>query len=390
MVNATSLAVTRGTGQRLGENCKEPDIIRSGTNGEFLACQPISDVCYWRIYKYDNSSSTVGNISQEEYKHQPKHSVSHHTPPNTCTVRFRHNSLLHDPDRDELLLFMFDERGDSCNQQYEKGATVWIDCWNSTSMQGSGVATTDITDPKPWNSNHVGQSNRLKPQYIDSCYDTTNDRVIVVFTDQDQSNKTFIMAGTNNGKSSASMSWGTPVELDSSECSSVQCVFDPNQEKVLVSYGDPGDSNKFKWVLCTVNSSNNSVSIGTVFTDTHIWDTSDYNTTERGGPVYDEVRKRYVRFYRKDADMNNGYLFAAKTSSSTTTPGEFIGFSNAVVSSGAAAAIDITGSVNESQSSLTTGSKYYVNNQGGLQTTADNPSRYAGIAASATKIIVKG
>ena len=287
-------------------------------------------------------------------------------------------------------MFTQDEANGSCTMQYDKGQTVWLDIWNSTDFNTTGVASPKITRPKPWNTNHVGMTNRLQARYINSCYDTTNDRVVVVFCDEDQSDKTYIMAGTNNGKSSASISWGTPVELDANECYSVQCVFDPNQEKVLVSYGDPGDSNKFKWVLCTVNSSNNSVSIGTVFTDTHIWDTSDYNSNERGGPVYDAINKRYVRFYRKDADMNNGYLFAAKTSSSTTTPGEFIGFSNAVVSSGAAASIDITGSVNENQSSLTTGSKYYVNNQGGLQTTADNPSRYAGIAASATKIIVKG
>lgn len=385
MVNASSLAITRGNGQTQGENCKEPDIVRSGTSGEFLAVQPIQDVCYWRIYKYDNSSSTVGNISLEDYEHQPRSQGGYSGSGDGCDVRFRHNSLLHDPDRDELLLFMHDERNGSCTMQYEKGATVWIDAWNQTS-----ISQSDITRPQPWNTNHVGMSNRLKANYIHSCYDTTNDRVVVVFTDEDQSNKTYIMAGTNNGKSSASISWGTPVELDANECPSVQCVFDPSQEKVLVSYGDPSDSNKFKWVLCTVNSSNNSVSIGTVFTDTHIWDTSDYNTTERGGPVYDATNKRYVRFYRKDADSNNGYLVVAKTTSASTTAGGFIGFSDAAVSSGNAANIDIVGSVNENQSSLTVGSKYYLQSDGTLGTSADTPSVEAGTAVAATKIIVKG
>jgi len=386
MVNASSLAITRGTGQRQGENFKEPDIIRSGTNGQVLAVGPIQDACYWRIYQYDNSASTVGNLSNTQTAIvQPRSQGGYSGSGDGCDVRFRHNSLLHDPDRDEFLLFMFDERNGSCTMQYDKAATVWVDAWNQTTM-----STSDVTRPQAWNTNHVGMTNRLKALYIDSCYDTTNDRVVVVFVDNDQSDKTFIMAGTNNGKSSASISWGTPVELDANECQSVQCVFDPDQEKVLVSYGDPSDSYKFKWVLCTVNSSNNSVSIGTVFTDTHIWDTSDYNTTERGGPVYDATNKRYVRFYRKDADSNNGYLFAAKTISATTTADKFIGFADAAVSSGNAANIDIVGSVNENQSSLTVGSKYYLQSDGTLGTSADTPSVEAGTAVAATKIIVKG
>lgn len=70
----------------------------------------------------------------------------------------------------------------------------------------------------------------------------------------------------------------------------------------------------------------------------------------------------------------------------------FLGFSAGAYSSGATATIQIVGSIDDAQSGLTTGRRYYVQADGSLETYASVflPDAYAGLATSATKILVKG
>ena len=68
----------------------------------------------------------------------------------------------------------------------------------------------------------------------------------------------------------------------------------------------------------------------------------------------------------------------------------FIGFSDGAYANGATATIQTVGSVDDAQSGLTPGKKYYVKHNATLSTTPDTPSVVAGTALSATKIIIKG
>ena len=66
----------------------------------------------------------------------------------------------------------------------------------------------------------------------------------------------------------------------------------------------------------------------------------------------------------------------------------FVGFSSAGYSDGQTAKINVVGNTT-TQSSLTAGTKYYVNAQGGLATTASSPSVEAGLALSSTKLLIR-
>jgi hypothetical protein len=82
-------------------------------------------------------------------------------------------------------------------------------------------------------------------------------------------------------------------------------------------------------------------------------------------------------------------LSFAKFYSTTLTSTNFLGFSSASYTNGQTATINIIGSSNTGQSGLTPGVGYYVTPSGSLSTLAiDQP--YAGLALSATKILVKG
>tara|TARA_Y100000015_G_C2390854_1_gene90061 strand:- start:746 stop:1687 length:942 start_codon:yes stop_codon:yes gene_type:complete len=74
----------------------------------------------------------------------------------------------------------------------------------------------------------------------------------------------------------------------------------------------------------------------------------------------------------------------------TSNSAAFIGISNAAYANGATATIQTVGSTDDAQSGLTPGSTYYVTPTGTLSTTAGSPSVHAGLALSATKLIIKG
>jgi hypothetical protein len=76
--------------------------------------------------------------------------------------------------------------------------------------------------------------------------------------------------------------------------------------------------------------------------------------------------------------------------STNITSSNVIGFADGTVSSGSAANCLTNGAISTSQSGLTSGNKYYVQNDGTLSTSAASPSVYAGQAVSSTKLIIKG
>ena len=73
---------------------------------------------------------------------------------------------------------------------------------------------------------------------------------------------------------------------------------------------------------------------------------------------------------------------------SNLTSENFIGISNGAYSDGQTATIQIAGSVDDAQSSLTPGQQYYVQSDGTLSETADSPSVLAGTAVAATKLMI--
>jgi hypothetical protein len=74
---------------------------------------------------------------------------------------------------------------------------------------------------------------------------------------------------------------------------------------------------------------------------------------------------------------------------SNLTSSNFAGFSSASYTNGQTATINVVGAINSARSGLTAGSKYYVLGDGTLSSAATTQP-YAGLALSATSILVKG
>ena len=75
---------------------------------------------------------------------------------------------------------------------------------------------------------------------------------------------------------------------------------------------------------------------------------------------------------------------------SNATPGTFLGFSEDAYTDGQTASVKIIGQQIQGQTDLVIGNKYYIQGDGALSITDDGDGIIAGIAISATGLLIKG
>jgi hypothetical protein len=128
---------------------------------------------------------------------------------------------------------------------------------------------------------------------------------------------------------------------------------------------------------------------GTTFTSGSI-QTFPYSEfpSQAGNLFYDSANYTLVLPSVGTASAYKQQLSFASAYTSTLKANNFIGFSSAAYTNGQTATINTVGSTNSGVSGLTTASGYYVSPDGLL--TTSTTSNYAGVALSATKILVKG
>ena len=275
--------------------------------------------------------------------------------------------------------------------------------------------------------------------YLAACYDSNAERVVVGYCDQGASNLFRLKVGN---VSSTSVTYGAEATISSDWVFHKTLGFDSNANKVIAYYADynaSGTASSWGRIkVGTVDPSNNTISFGSATTFAeynvnqrmgHAFDsdknvnylafrnltntqgkllshTTSGNTVSIGSTLnlateptdltknvfFDTVSKNIVINYR---DANNSQygtskVFAPGSTTNHLTAENYIGITAEAIADGATGKINIATGINEGQTGLTTGQKYYVQNNGSLSTSADSPSVVAGTAISSTKIIVKG
>ena len=215
-------------------------------------------------------------------------------------------------------------------------------------------------------------------EYNGIAFDSSNNKVVIAYADGGNSNYGTAIVGTVSG---TSISFGSATVYESAQAQKTGATFDSNAGKVVISYEDGGDSDKSKLVVGTVSGTSISFESPVVFESS-----GNYGHFRN---VFDSTENK-VFISMRSSSAAQGIVFQNASVSTNLTSSNFLGFSNAAYTDGQTATIQITGSVDDAQSGLTTARKHYVQNDGTLSTTAGTPSVEAGVAISATKIIVKG
>jgi hypothetical protein len=253
---------------------------------------------------------------------------------------------------------------------------------------------------------------------VEDCwvvFDTTSNKIVILYKDTANSNYGTSIVGTVSG---TSISFGSEVAFNSAATTYPIGVFDPSSGKVVIAFRDEGDSNNGKVMVGTVSGT--SISFGSeVLYASGI-------TGNGSGLAYDSTNSQVVLVY-KDAtngtvktgtvsgttinlssateynavnstynrvvyDSNSGSSVIAYTDATNSNHGKSLVFNQDIrsqVADGGAATVDIVGTVSKNQSGLTAGQQYYVQIDGTVGTTPADPSVLAGTAISATKMLVK-
>jgi hypothetical protein len=150
--------------------------------------------------------------------------------------------------------------------------------------------------------------------------------------------------------------------------------------RIVFAHGDPNDNNYGKYAIGTLKGD-----VIVLTDDLAVFQPSE--SVDIALTSIDTLDKAVI-LYRDGGDTNNGKSRVLTPPGSTSS--SFIGFSNAAYTNGQTATIQLVGSIDDAQSGLTTSRRYFVQTDGTLGLTPDDPNVFAGTALSGTQIIVKG
>jgi len=263
----------------------------------------------------------------------------------------------------------------------EKAVVFYLDGSEHTQARTATVSSSSVSF-----GTAAALGTAIQQSQCASCFDPDTNKIIAAY-------KT---TGTAQGKarvgtiSGTDISFGTEATFNSDSItlssSGTPVIYDPDEDKVAISYRDAGNANRATLIFGTVSGTD--ISFGTKFD-------YDYNTAtnkelEQTTLLYDTNSDKIVSSFRDEGDSYNGKSLVISAQGTNLTSENFIGFSNAAYANGQTATIQAGGAVNSGQSSLTIGQQYFVQTDGTIGTTAASPSVIAGTAVSATDIIVKG
>jgi len=273
---------------------------------------------------------------------------------------------------------------------------------------------------------------------ISCCFSPDAGKVVFAYRDEGASNYGKAIVGTVSG---TSISYGSEATFLSFSCEGTNSVYDTTSNKVVVGYKKRNNSTNKVFGAIVGTISGTSISFGTRS------DSTTQMFAERLGICYDSVADKTVFVVYQNSSpypvlaflgtvsgtsitlsssisinasgdssgsipsavfdsnkIRNVISFADSANSSygtskvlrnayigpNLTAENYIGISSGgAVADTQNATVDIIGTVNSDQTGLTTGEEYYVQSDGTLSTTADDPSVLAGTAISATKLVVK-
>ena len=216
-----------------------------------------------------------------------------------------------------------------------------------------------------------------------SAYDSNAQKIVIAYRPYGNSN-TYLGTAIVGTVSGTSISFGTPVVFENAAVSpDISTTYDSNAQRIVISYSDAGNSSYGTLIVGTVN--NTSISFGTAV----VFESA---ATDSVSSVYDSNAQKVVTAYKDGGNSNYGtaVVFQTGYSSANLTSENYIGIANGAAADTGTARVQVGSGINGSQSSLTAGQQYFVQTDGTLGLTADDPSVIAGTAISATEIIVKG
>ena len=406
---------------------KVPDVCFDSTNNRIV-------VAYQDDANSDYGTAIVGTVASDG-------SISFGTPVvfESATTGGSGIAIVHDSNSNKIVIAYEDEG----NSQYGTAIVGTVDSSDNSISFGSAVVfesgeTTTIDACFDSNSNKVviaysdaGNSQYGKAvvgtvsgtsisfgsivtfesaqtDYVSIAFDSTNNKVIIAYADGGDSSKGKAVVGTVSG---TDISFGTVAVFENADTRWTSLAHDSNNQKTVIAYHDAGNSDYPTAIVGTVSGTD--ISFGTAVV---IQSTANYGTATTFDSNINKIIITYNDYDGKDLRIIDGTV--SGTSISFGTNALLIEASSGTTLSGLAGANHIVRNVFDSNvnktisvysefrnssygtaiaatsagtpEDLTIGQQYFVQTDGTLGTSADDPSVIAGTAIGTSDIIVKG
>jgi len=244
-----------------------------------------------------------------------------------------------------------------------------------TARVGS-ISGTAIT----WGSETVFNAGNYTDN-VSSAYDASAEKIIITYRDNANSNYGTAIVGTVSG---TAISFGSEAVVLASNSTNFNIVYQPDASFNVIVFRDAGNGNIIRFVTATISGT--SLSFGTV---TQLNGEQGYYMDQ----VWDPTAKKIIVVYRasSNSDYGTAVAYTPAHSAPNLTSENFVGFMDGAALDGTNGEILSSCSIARNQTSLTAGQTYFVSpTDGALSTSAGSPSVTAGTAISSTEIIVKG
>jgi hypothetical protein len=217
---------------------------------------------------------------------------------------------------------------------------------------------------------------------MQTVYDSNAQKILLVYRVGGGGNEnTISRVATISG---TSVSYGNEVTVNAQSSNGDEnfgLAFSTITNTILISFRDNNDSNKVKLIRGTISGTTLGSLQAEVSTDIPM-----ASLISSHGLVYDTANKKFVLAVADDDNGDNGKAIVISDVTTTTDAGNYIGIAEAAISNSATGTITLQGGINESQSSLSIGTDYFVADDGSITTT--DTGRRLGEAISTTKILL--
>jgi len=181
--------------------------------------------------------------------------------------------------------------------------------------EADGKVYKDVGEELEWGDESV--FNSAHTSYISAVYDSVNDKIVIAYRDEGNSNYGTAVVGTVSGNS---ISFGTPVVFNSATTFPILTIYDSNSGKIVIVYRDYDNSSYGIAVVGTV--SGNGISFGTpvVFNSA---------TTNHISVAYDSANGKIVIAYQDGGNSNYGTAIVGTVSGDNISFGMPVIFNSA-------------------------------------------------------------
>ena len=153
--------------------------------------------------------------------------------------------------------------------------------------------------------------------YPSVCFDSNSNKMVIAYRDGGASNHGKAIVGTVSG---TSISFGTAVTFESANSDHISATFDSNSNKVVIAYGDDGNSSYGTAIVGTVSGTSISFGSPTVFESAN---------SKQMSAIFDSSNNKVVIAYRDFGNSSYGTAIVG------TVSGTGISFGSATVYSAA-------------------------------------------------------